>query len=189
MQDRKSILICVFKKETAKMTHVYSLYFPERFWFTETCVGRPENCWGATNLVLHLILTANSACYSTLFCLIMETSDTDGTYPGADRERSCSFHLSLSGGLWDSDLDLCWSASKFPTAVWVMLEQRVHAARRGVLFRVEFVFWKMSVYRKCFKNQSTVIIWILSWLLYPIKSEISNKKTYWQQLTDMFLLL
>lgn len=60
MQDRKSILICVFKKETAKMTHVYSLYFPERFWFTETCVGRPENCWGATNLVLHLILTANS---------------------------------------------------------------------------------------------------------------------------------
>lgn len=77
-------------------------------------------------------------------------------------------------GLWDSDLDLCWSASKFPTVVWVMVEQRVHTARRGVFW--EFVFWKMSVYVRYFKNQSTVIIWILSWLLYPIKSEISNKK-------------
>lgn len=80
------------------MTHIYSLYFPERFWLAETCVGRQENCWDATNLVLHLILTANSMCLlRNTFFLIMETFDTDGTNSGTDRERSCSFHLSLSG--------------------------------------------------------------------------------------------
>lgn len=67
----------------------------------------------ATNLVLHLSFTGNRmSCYTTrawwvppgrgLTDLITETFDTDGTYPGTDREPSCWFHLSLSGtvGRW-----------------------------------------------------------------------------------------
>lgn len=89
--------------------------------------------------------------------------------------------------VWDGDLGLCWSASEFPTVIWVMVKQRVHTAKRGVFFILEkeyfceiFQYSKNNILYKCCSDFCTLLL--LSAISKKKKKDLPHPLTYfWNQ--------
>lgn len=110
MQDRKYSHLFIKQSKNDS----YFRVFLKWFWLNEMSGRTGES---QTSFCTWALLVTVCACDAThawrvlpgLSHLITETFDTDGTYPGKDREHSCSFHLSLSGtvGWWFSFVLKC----------------------------------------------------------------------------------